>query len=126
MNFDIFLQRFTGGDVAPTGRVATVTVLERYLADPPAGGYTEIITRDGRADVYGLDGDGLMINHAEGRDVFELMFQVSKAAGYVIMPVGSPTCVLDESMIPHLPEVLRHDAVVVSSGDDLLRVILTT
>jgi hypothetical protein len=64
-----------------------------------------------------------MINHATGRAVWDLMFDVAVAGGYAVMPIGCPTCVTAPEQLAHLPVELREDAVLVRSGADLLRVI---
>lgn len=51
------------------------------------------------------------------------MVDVAKAAGWVIMPVGCPVCVMREDMIGELPAELQDDAVVIRSGAELLDVV---
>jgi hypothetical protein len=46
---------------------------------------------DGEADIY-LHDAGMMANHIEGRDRWDLLVQGAKAANWVIIPVGCPTC----------------------------------
>lgn len=48
---------------------------------------------------------------------------VAEAAGYVIMPVGCPVCIVSEDMRAGLPEEFRAAAVVVESGRDILSVL---
>jgi hypothetical protein len=85
-----------------------------------------ITTEDGEADVYGLGTDHLMINHASGTHIWQIMIDVARAADLAILPVGGPTCVVDTAMFASLPEELREDAVLVGSGKELLEVILNT
>ena len=121
MSFDIFLQGFVGGGGAPGDRAAAIAIVTPLLADPVSDGFGRIVTADGEADIYGLgDNDqGLMINHANGRQIWQLIVDVARAAGYAVLPVGCPVCVVDEVMIAHLPDELRQDAVLVHDGGDL-------
>jgi hypothetical protein len=121
VSFDIFLQGFVGGGGAPGDRAAAIAIVTPLLADPVSDGFGRIVTADGEADIYGLgDNDqGLMINHANGRQIWQLIVDVARAAGYAVLPVGCPVCVVDEVMIAHLPDELRQDAVLVHDGGDL-------
>lgn len=80
---------------------------------------------DGGADLY-LDDDEMMANHVSGDRTWDLLVQGARAAGWVIMPVGCPACVTDESQMSHLPEDLSLEAIVVRSGAELLAVIRST
>ncbi|MCZ3388261.1 MAG: hypothetical protein LH645_03880 [Actinomycetia bacterium] len=64
-----------------------------------------------------------MINHASGRAVWDVMFEVAVAGGYAVLPIGCPTCIRRAEQREHLPVELRADAVIVQSGEDLLRVV---
>jgi hypothetical protein len=97
------------------------------------GDRTSIIARpeqrvgDGDAEVYGVDdlSTGLMFTHLNGCEVWDVVFDVARAGGCVVMPVDGPVGVLDEVDAQHVPASLA-DAVgivVVSSGSDLLRLI---
>ena len=83
-------------------------------------------TPDGDAEVYGLGGDGLMITHASGEFIWQVMVDVAIAGDYVIMPVGCAVCVVHQEMMDQLPEVLRDRAVLVRSGSDVLSVLSST
>ena len=125
MSFDIFLQGFVDGEGAPGDRAVAIAMLTPFLAGPVSDGFGRIVTADGEADVYGLgeSDQGLMINHASGRRIWQLIVDVAVAAGYVVLPVGCPVCVVDEVMIGHLPEELRPDVVLVRDGGELERAI---
>jgi hypothetical protein len=45
--------------------------------------------------------------------------EFARAADAVIMPLGCPTCVTDPGQIPHLPQPLRTDTRLVTTGTDL-------
>jgi hypothetical protein len=66
-----------------------------------------------------------MINHASGRQIWDVMFELARAAGFVVFPVGCPTCVIDDVSIEHLPDELASDVAIVRSGQDLLDAVLT-
>jgi hypothetical protein len=123
VSFDVFLQRFSGGDAAAGGGEEALRVLAPYLAHPPRGGYALVRTGDGEADVYGLGSDHLMINHAAGEQIADLIVEVARAAGWAILAVGCPACVTGTEMIGNLPDELRVSAIVVNSGAGLREAI---
>lgn len=123
VSFDIFLQSFRCGEAASGEPGAVLRELGPYLAGTPSGGYARVRTGDGSADVYGLGGAGLMINRASGELIWQLIVDVARAAGYAIMPVGCAVCVVRYEMIDDLPGDLQDGAVVVRSGDELLKAI---
>jgi hypothetical protein len=123
MSPDVFLQSFLNGGAGGGDPEAARRVLEPYLAaDGDDDGRVRVRTGDGTADVYGL-GDGLMVNHATGQLIWQILVDVSAASDYAIMPIGRPVCVTREEMIAQLPHELRGGAIVVGSGADLLSVI---
>jgi hypothetical protein len=71
--------------------------------------------------VYGIDNpaSGLMINHASGRAVWDVLFELARATGMAVMPVGCRTSVTDSGLIDGLPAGLP-PAEVVTSGADIL------
>jgi hypothetical protein len=97
-------------------------VLRPYLYVSPEG-FTRVTTDDGDAEVYGVGTDGLMFTHASGRQVWTVMYEVARAGNWAIIPVGCATCVPTQSMVAHVPDALRADALVVSSGDDVLAAV---
>jgi hypothetical protein len=126
VSFDIFIQAFSGGQAASGRPAAARRTLTPFLTAAPDNGYALVRTADGEADVYGLDGDSLMINHASGRQIWQLMVDLARAGGYVIMPIGCPTCVLDPAHVTELPVQLQDTVVVIATGEDLRRVVETS
>ena len=124
MSFDIFLQGFAGGEAASGQAEAAGRVLAPYMVGAPHDGYVYVQLPDGGADVYGVGGSSLMINDAAGEQIWDLVVSVAVAAGWVIMPVGCPVCVVDTDQVEILPDELRGDVVIVRTGAQLLRVIL--
>ncbi len=124
MSFDVFLQSFSKGKASDANANAARKVLEPHVVESD-GGWARIETADGEADLYGYDtlNRGLMVNHAAGSDIWDLLVEVASAGGMVIMPVGCRTCVTDQVAVDDLPSDLATSAVVVASGTDLLRVI---
>ena len=123
MSFDIFLQSFEDDQAAPGEPQAAWRVLEPFFAGAPSEGHVRVYTADGGADVYGVGSDAVLINHASGQLIWQLMVEVAEAAGWVVMPAGCPVCVVREEMISDLPADLRDHAVVVRSGADVQEVI---
>jgi hypothetical protein len=123
MSFDVFLQGFAGGKAAPGRPDAATEVLAPYFADAPRDGYVRVQLVDGEADVYGLGRSSLMVNHASGEQIWDLILTVAAAAGWVIMPVGCPVCVVADEQAADLPDELRGGVIVVRTGTELLQVI---
>jgi hypothetical protein len=125
MSFDIFLQGFEGGDGADGDYEAANRVLAPYLVRlDGAFNYGQIRTPRGDvADVYGVGQASLMVNHTTGGEVFDVLYAVAAAGRWAVMPVGCPICVASQDLLAELPEELRGEAIVVTSGDDIRRVI---
>ncbi|MEI8408834.1 MULTISPECIES: hypothetical protein [unclassified Kribbella] len=123
MSFDVFFQRFLDGEAQPGGGELMRAVLAPFIVrEEPQRRFTLVEYGDGSANVY-LDGDSMMANCVSGTDPWHLLVQGALESGWVIMPVGCPTCITDEGQRLHLPEELRDDVAVVTSGADLLAVI---
>jgi hypothetical protein len=127
VSFDIFLQGWRGGVAADGDGDAGMRVLDPLVVSrEDEYGFARIATTDGGADVYGIGApsQGFMFNHASGRAVWDVMYEVALAAGFVVMAVGCPVCVTDAAMVSELPE-LPFATVVVHSGKDILRAVET-
>lgn len=127
MAFDVFLQPFANGEPSRADAGSISALLDSYVVAADRG-WARLETTDGDADMYGYDDreSGLMINHAAGDAIWDLLVTLASAGPFAIMPVGCPTCVTDSSMLADLPPELVPEAVVVSSGRDLLQVIRGT
>jgi hypothetical protein len=120
MSFDVFLQRFSGGDSAAANARLILETLDAYVVGPISQGDASIATEDGGADVYGLgSAEGIMVNHTAGEQIWEALVKVADEAELAIVPVGRPTCVTQPLLLEELPTALRHDARVVTSGKEL-------
>ena len=122
MAYDIFLQGFADGEASGAGGGAVREVLRPYLRPTAEEPERLVIAPDSGADIY-LSSDSLMVNHAEGLAVFDLLVDAARAGCWTIMPVGLPAAVANVDLLAHLPEGLDEGAVVVGSGADLLRLI---
>ena len=123
MSFDVYFQGFGGGDAAAGGGDIMRSVLEPFAVRSESDGDFLLVKRgDGWADVY-LSADSAMANHVSGTEPWQLLVEGATAAGWVILPVGCPTCITDEAQRAHLPDGLDDEVVLVVSGDDLLAVI---
>ena len=67
---------------------------------------------------------GLMVNHAAGEQIWNLVVAIAVAAAWVIMPIGCPVCVIDADQSDELPDELRRNVTVIHTGAQLLQVIL--
>ena len=124
MSFDVYFQRFREGDAEPGGGNEMRQVLEPFIVREERE-FAEVAYGDGSADVY-LSDDGMMANHISGERPWDLLVEGARASGWVIMPVGCPACLTDEGQRVHLPEGLDNGAVLVRTGEELLRVILAS
>jgi hypothetical protein len=125
VSFDVFFQRFDQGAPVPGGGSRMREVLAPYIKrEEPDTSFLLIEVGDGDADVY-LSNDDMMANHITGRDPWELLVKGAAAAGWVILPLGCPTCLTHEDQEHDLPDELRERVVNVRSGADLLQAIET-
>jgi hypothetical protein len=123
VSFDVFLQGFSSGQAATGQPDAALRVLAPFFVEAPSDGYVVLETTDGSADIYGVGRDSLMVTHASGEQVWDLLFATAVAAGWVVMPVGCPVCVTSEDQVSQLPEELSKAVAVVTSGAGILNVI---
>lgn len=122
MSLDVYFQAFEAGDAPGGGGDAVRSVLDPHLTDGGHGAFT-LACAAGSAEIYGVDSDSMMATHIEGLGAWSLLVEAARAASWVIMPVGCPTCVFDEVQLGQLPAELRDDARIITSGEDLLAVI---
>ena len=124
MSFDVFFQRFAAGGPSAADAGAVEAYLSQMIKEQSRY-CTRIGTIDGEADVYGLDSlaTGVMINHASGRAIWDVMFELARIGGYAIMPVGSGTCITEAVDPSDLPAEVPEPITVVRSGRDLLDVV---
>jgi hypothetical protein len=121
MSFDVFFQGFLAGEPSERGGAQMQAVLAPYIIEA-APAFLRVRKGDGEADIYLGDG-GMMANHISGDDPWDLLVQGARAANWVIIPVGCPTCLTQPGQREELPEGLDDDVVVVDTGADLLAVI---
>jgi hypothetical protein len=122
MSFDVFLQSFQADDAATIDARDVLDALARFSIEPVTADSWWIRTTDGRAQVFGLDdaGSGFMVNHASGRVIWDALVHVADVTGLTILPIGCPACVTRPELLEHLPDELRPDARIVTSGEQLI------
>ena len=124
MSFDVFAQRFVGGEPAEAENGVLSELLAPHLTRVESeSDFAELHFDDGTADFYGLaePGTGFMVNHVSGQLAWELFVRMASAGDMALMAPGVPTMIFSEEVRQHLPEGLAEDAVVLSSGADILR-----
>jgi hypothetical protein len=126
MSLDVFLQGFRNGDSANGDGAEVRKVLDPFIVES-GDTWANVATADGNAEAYGLDdlSTGLMFTHLNGHEIWNVVFDVARAGGFVVMPMGCPVGVLNEADIEHLPTSLVEDegVVVVMTGADLLQLV---
>jgi len=123
VSFDVFFQGFVDGEPSAGGGERMREVLAPHIVrEEPEYNLVSIEFGDGSANVY-LDENEMMANHIAGDRPWDLLVEGARAAGWVILPVGCPTCITDEAHRAGLPEGLHEDVAFVRTGSDLLRVI---
>ena len=73
MSFDVFFQGFLAGESSERGGAQMREVLAPHISEED-GAFLRVRVGDGEADIYLHDG-GMMANHIEGRDPWDLLVQ---------------------------------------------------
>jgi hypothetical protein len=122
VSFDIFLVRFDAGGSIGFDAPPILALLEPAIVERDDG-FARVRTADGEADVYGLDStvslDSLMVNHASGGAIWDLLVEVARAGHLTIIPGGCATAILDEVQRADLPDGVPEPVEVIASGADL-------
>jgi hypothetical protein len=120
MSYDVFFQGFKAGDAARGGGTAVRAMLEPYVTrSEPDHSFLRIDVGDGGADVY-LSDDHMMVNHAGGRMTWDLLIEAATVARWTALLSDGPPCITGEDQRHDLPVELRDEAVLISSGAELL------
>lgn len=122
---DVFMMRFQRGAPAPLDLDQVLAGIQPFLDGPVRDEVCKITTvPDGGADLHGVarDTTSLMWSNVTGGG-WDILVRVADATGAVIVAVGRPPCITHAEMRWQLPEGLREDARVVTSGSELLQAI---
>jgi hypothetical protein len=119
--FRRLFQDFLAGERSERGGAQMREVLASHIRDED-GTFIRVRAGDGGADIYLRDG-GMMANHVEGRAAWDLLVHGARAANWVIIAVGCPTCLTRPGQMEELPDALREAVVVIETGSDLQAVI---
>lgn len=123
MSYDVFFQGFKAGDAAGGGSDLVRSMLEPYVTrSEPEHSFLRIGVEGGGADVY-LNDDDMMVNHAAGTATWDLLVNAASRANWTVLLVDGPPCITNEGQRAELPAELADEAVMISSGSDLLRII---
>ena len=123
MSFDIHVRRFRDGDILDADAALVRSLLAPFLVEQ--GGGWNLRMDEADAEVYGVETleRGFMVTHVSGVALYDLVVRVAAACDFVIMPVGCPVALTSEQQRAHLPDGFDGDAVVVSSGAELIQLI---
>ena len=121
MSYDVFFQGFVAGGSSGQGGPEMAKVLRAYVAES-RGSFRRLRVGDGGADLY-LSDDGMIANHIEGHDVWDLLVRGAQAANWVILPMDCPVCLTAPGQLEQLPEELEEDTLWISTGAELRKLI---
>ena len=129
MSYDVFLTHFRDGEAEPIDSPDLWKVLEEAWDAPPDEVSFCRVTRGGdEGDLYaeplGRPITTLMFNHS-GPSIYDLMYDAAVAGDMVILPLDAGPFLVREDQRKHLPADLARDAVVVQSGAELRRAIVS-
>ena len=124
MSFDVFMRAFRAGEATDGDGAAAVEVLASLVTERDER-WARVTATEGESDVFGIDepASGLTFHHSSGRAIWQVMFDVARAGGFVVMPVGGPTCVPPGVAVEDVPDGHDGDVRTVTTGDELRRAI---
>ncbi|RTE50188.1 MULTISPECIES: hypothetical protein [unclassified Actinobaculum] len=144
MSFMIVAGGFHNGEVRGDGKADAYEVLRPYIVeeDPqprtprlpsPEDPYNveeELVNATNHLHLHlkgpeikatiGLFEDSMTAERFGGDRVCDLLVEAARAANWVIIAPGSPTCITRESQRKHLPPDLAEHVALVASGYDLI------
>jgi len=113
------------GKVRGDGKAEAYEVLRPYIVTeeqvkaPKSFLHLHLQGPEIKADI-GLFEEAMTAERFGGDRVCDLLVEAARAADWVILPPGSPTCITRESQREHLPPELAEHVVFVKSGQDLI------
>lgn len=124
MSFDIFVQGFEAGGAAPLDGLVITELLGAhaiYAGDALVG----LRFPDGEAEVYGGTdvSDSFMVTNASGRAVWDLLAALVTTGGATLLIPGCPTIVGSDAALAELPDEIRDEAIVATTGDAILAAV---
>jgi hypothetical protein len=123
VSYDVHFQRFNAGEAIPGGGDRARAVLEPYFTETdPQHSFARLTVGDDGADVY-LDDNDMMVNHAGGERVWDILIEAATAAEWTILLPDGPPCLTSPTQRSELPEELASEAVLVTNGADYLEVL---
>lgn len=125
MSFDVFVQRMVNGELAAADSdVLRELIAPHVTSTEPESDYAQLRFDDGTADLYGYGdlGSGFMVNHVSGRLAWDLVATVATRCDMTLMAPGVAPMISSEPTRAHLPDGLGEEAVVVTSGAEILEV----
>ena len=123
MSVEICLQGFRDGDSHDADVSELRDALAPYIIETANG--WDLRTGNSRAEIYGLDdlASGFMVTHVAGAELYDVLVRVAALCDLVILMPGLPAALTRDEQQRHLPEEIRVDAKLVTSGADLVALI---
>jgi hypothetical protein len=126
VSFGIFVQGFANGSFRETNARHLAERLAPYLVRDAERSKLQV--RAASAEIYGTEhlATGFMVTHIDGDAIYDAIVDVAAACDLVIAPVGCAAAITRQDQREHLPEGLRADAVLVTSGAELRALIASS
>ncbi len=122
MSSDIFVQGFDHG----AARDADATALREFLAPYLINVANRWNLRVGMstAEIHGVETlSSFMVTHVDGAEIYDVLVRVARHFDLVIIAPGLPAALTRAEQRQHLPDELRNDAKLVTSGPELVALI---
>lgn len=123
MSFGILVQGFRDGDRRDADATTLRAALAPHLVKAAHGWNLRV--GNSTAEIYGVEDltSGFMLTHVAGAEIHDLLVRVAAACDLVILAPGVPAALTRRDQRAHVPAELRHNAVLVASGAELVDLI---
>ena len=124
VSYDVFVTGFARGELSSLDTHALARLWANHLVSDNDGA-ARLVFNDGSAEVYGADdpATGFMVTHAAGRDVWNLLADIAVQCGATILLSDGLVLIGSPDLRHELPDELSHDAVVISTGGEILALV---
>ena len=122
MSFDLCVQGFHHGVARDAEATALREALAPYLVKVANG--WNLRAGNSTAEIYGVEElTSVMVTRADGVEIFDVLFRVAVRFDLVILAPGVPAALTRAEQRQHLPDEIRNEAKLVTSGAELVAFI---